>query len=72
MNRQIEPFKIAILSQSLSWPKEFLATIHNIEPYMINHPAKDLIAVDARYYEGWAERILEKWRSVKNSSSPIT
>lgn len=72
MNRQIELFKIAILSQSLSWPKEFLTKIHDIKPYTINHPAKDLIAVDARYYEDWAERILEKWHSVKNSSSPIT
>lgn len=72
MNRQIEAFKIAVLSQSLSWPKEFLTEIHELKPYTINHPAKDFIAVDAHYYKNWAERILDKWHSVKNSSSAIT
>ncbi|QBK68129.1 Tn7-like element transposition protein TnsE [Acinetobacter johnsonii] len=68
LSENLESFKIAILSQSLSWPKDFINKVCNIQSYiMINHlPKKDHL-LSSSYHEDWAERILEKWISMHNS-----
>lgn len=68
MSETLKSFKIAILSQSLSWPKDFINGIYNIESYMtINHLSKKDHALSNTYHADWAERILEKWKSMQDS-----
>lgn len=67
LEKTLESFKIAILSQSLSWPKAFITEVHNIKSHiMINHPSKQYLAISTQYYSDWAQRILEKWKYRSN------
>ncbi|UHT63378.1 Tn7-like element transposition protein TnsE [Acinetobacter lwoffii] len=68
LNKTLESFKIAILSQSLSWPKDFINKVCNIQSYiMINHISKKDHVVSNTYHADWAQRILEKWKSIYDS-----
>lgn len=68
LNRTLESFKIAILSQSLSWPKDFINKVCNIQSYiMINHISKKDYIISNTYHADWAQRILEKWKSIYDS-----
>ncbi|MEQ0923501.1 Tn7-like element transposition protein TnsE [Acinetobacter schindleri] len=68
LSENLESFKIAILSQSLSWPKDFINKVCDVHSYiMINHIAKKDQSVSNTYHTDWAERILEKWKSIDNS-----
>lgn len=68
LSENLESFKIAILSQSLSWPKDFINKVFDVHSYiMINHISKKDQAVSNTYHADWAERILEKWKSIDNS-----
>ena len=68
LSENLESFKIAILSQSLSWPKDFINKVCDVHSYiMINHISKKDQAVSNTYHTDWAERILEKWKSIDNS-----
>lgn len=69
INGALKAFKIAILSQSLNWPKDFLSEIYNIKSYMmINHLSKKEHAISNTYHADWAKRILEKWKSMQAPS----
>lgn len=60
-------FKIAILLNPLSWPKDFLTEVHNIQLYTtINHPSKQSDPPTNQKYKDWATRIIEKWQSQIN------
>ncbi|MCO8070197.1 Tn7-like element transposition protein TnsE [Acinetobacter lwoffii] len=68
IDENLKSFKIAILSQSLSWPKDFINKVCNIQSYMmINHLSKKDHLLSSSYHEDWADRILEKWKSMHNS-----
>lgn len=68
LSRTLESFKIAILSQSLSWPKVFITEVYSIKSHiMINHPSKQYFTLDDQYYADWAQRIIEKWKSIPDS-----
>ncbi|UNW07101.1 Tn7-like element transposition protein TnsE [Acinetobacter variabilis] len=61
----LEIFNNSILSQSLSWPKKFLSEVRGITPITtINHPSKKEEVEDVNYYADWAQRILEKGKSM--------
>lgn len=74
---QLNIFKIAILAQSLRWPKEFLKEIKDIHSFItINHPSKNLNSKKSDSKKNdqdseknqssldWAKRILAKVESI--------
>ena len=61
----LEKFNNSILAQSLSWPKKFLSEVRGITVFStINHPTKKEQLEDVNYYTDWAQRILEKVKSI--------
>lgn len=61
----LEKFNNSILAQSLSWPKKFLSEVRGITMFStINHPTKKEQLEDVNYYTDWAQRILEKVKSI--------
>lgn len=61
IEKDLEKFNNWILSQSLSWPKDFLSKVRGITAFAtINHPSKKGQVTDENYYTDWAERILAK------------
>lgn len=62
-----ETFKSAIISQSLGWPKAFLADIIGITTSVtIHHPSKNEVEDPETFYSNWAQRILNKFRDELN------
>lgn len=61
----MEKLNNSILSQSLSWPKKFLSEVRGITMFTtINHPSKKEQVEELNYYTDWAQRILEKVKSI--------
>lgn len=62
---ELEKLNNSILSQSLSWPKKFLSEVRGITMFTtINHPSKKEQVEELNYYTDWAQRILEKVKSI--------
>lgn len=65
IERDLEKFNNSILSQSLSWPKKLLSEVWGISTFTtINHPSKKEQVEQLNYYIDWAQRIIEKLKSI--------